>query len=350
VGDGYGGLEHRNSTVLLCKRDDLPYSGRDYSSDAAYQDFLGLCSHEYFHAWVVKRIKPKAFAPYELSRPNHSTLLWLFEGFTSYYDDLHLFRSQRIDLKTYLKRLEKTWNLVLRGVGRHKQSVAQSSFDAWTKYYQMDENTPNSVVSYYAKGSLIALALDLQLRHHTKNKVSLDDVMRHLWQMNSLSGEGIDESDIDGAVLFLTGSNFASTWQRFKADFIHGTKDLPLEQLLTSEGFQVSVKSSNYLDDADVAKQVLGIRTVTVNGWVKVSHVMEDGWARSYGLASGDYLSGIGGERVTPTRLDGLIRQLMRRLSVGEVVLIQVYRHERLLELQAVQLPNLGPAQYQIGI
>jgi predicted metalloprotease with PDZ domain len=350
VGDGYGGLEHRNSTVLLCKRDDLPYSGRDYSSDAAYQDFLGLCSHEYFHAWVVKRIKPKAFAPYELSRPNHSTLLWLFEGFTSYYDDLHLFRSQRIDLKTYLKRLEKTWNLVLRGVGRHKQSVAQSSFDAWTKYYQMDENTPNSVVSYYAKGSLIALALDLQLRHHTKNKVSLDDVMRHLWQMNSLSGEGIDESDIDGAVLFLTGSNFASTWQRFKADFIHGTKDLPLEQLLTSEGFQVSVKSSNYLDDADVAKQVLGIRTVTVNGWVKVSHVMEDGWARSYGLASGDYLSGIGGERVTPTRLDGLIRQLMRRLSVGEVVLIQAYRHERLLELQAVQLPNLGPVQYQIGI
>ena len=350
VGDGYGGLEHRDSTVLLCKRDDLPYRGRDYSSDAAYQDFLGLCSHEYFHAWMVKRVKPKAFAPYDLSRPNHSTLLWLFEGFTSYYDDLHLFRSQRIDLKAYLKRLEKTWNLVLRGVGRHKQSVAQSSFDAWTKYYQMDENTPNSVVSYYAKGSLIALALDLQLRHHTKKKLSLDHVMRHLWQMNSLSGQGIDESDIDGAVLFLAGSTFATKWQRFKADFIHGTKDIPLGQLLTSEGFQVSVKPNTYLEDADVAKQVLGIRTVTVNGWVKVSHVMEDGWACSYGLASGDYLSGIGGERVTPTRLDGLIRQLMRRVSTGEVVSIQVYRHERLLELQAVQLPYLGPAQYQIGI
>ena len=123
-----------------------------------------------------------------------------------------------------------------------------------------------------------------------------------------------------------------------------------LAQLLTSEGFQVSVKPNTYLEDADVAKQVLGVRTVTVNGWVKVSHVMEDGWASSYGLASGDYLSGIGGERVTPTRLDGLIRQLMRRLSVGEVVSIQVYRHERLLELQAVQLLYLGPAQYQIGI
>ena len=349
VGDGYGGLEHRDSTVLLCKRDDLPYRGRDYSADIAYQDFLGLCSHEYFHAWLVKRIKPKAFMPYDLARPNHSTLLWLFEGFTSYYDDLHLLRSRRISLEAYLKRLEKTWNQVMRNVGRHKQTVAQSSFEAWTKYYQMDENTPNAVVSYYAKGSLIALALDLELRHHTKNKVSLDDVMRHLWQMYLLAGEGIDEADVDSAILFLTGSTFGAVWRHFKTDYIHGVKDLPLDKLLTRAGFEVHIKSSPYLDDVEVAKQMLGIRTAAVNGWVKITHVMEDGWARSFGLAAGDFLSDIGSERVTPGRLDGLIRQLMRRLSTGERVVIQVYRHERLLDIQAIQLRSMGSVQYQIG-
>ncbi len=128
--NGYGGLEHRNSTALLCRRDQLPQKDTPLD-EASYREFLGLCSHEYFHAWLVKRIQPKAFQPYELSNRNHTRLLWLFEGFTSYYDDLQLFRSKRINLGAYLKLVSDNWNGVLRGPGRLKQSLADSSFDAW---------------------------------------------------------------------------------------------------------------------------------------------------------------------------------------------------------------------------
>ncbi|WP_347322416.1 M61 family metallopeptidase, partial [Ralstonia pseudosolanacearum] len=178
--DGYGGLEHRASTALICARNDLPVTGRDETTEG-YRTFLGLVSHEYFHTWNVKRIKPAVFVPYALEREVHTPLLWLFEGFTSYYDDLMLVRSGLISEAQYLEMLAKTWNGVLRGSGRLKQSVAESSFDAWTKYYRQDENAPNAIVSYYTKGSLVALALDLTIRTQTGGEHSLDDVMRALW-------------------------------------------------------------------------------------------------------------------------------------------------------------------------
>ncbi len=161
TGDGYGGLEHRASTALMTSRYDLPSLGVEPTE--GYQTFLGLVSHEYFHTWNVKRIKPAAFAPYNLSRENHTRLLWVFEGFTSYYDDLMLLRSGVIGENDYLRLLGKTISAVHRGAGRHKQSVAESSFDAWTRYYKQDENSPNVLVSYYTKGSLIALGLDAVL-------------------------------------------------------------------------------------------------------------------------------------------------------------------------------------------
>ena len=138
-----------------------------------YRTFLGLCSHEYFHAWNVKRIKPAAFVAYNLDRENYTTLLWAFEGFTSYYDDLALLRCGVIKARDWLQLVAKTIDRVLSNPGRRRQTLAQSSFDAWTKYYRPDENTPNAVVSYYAKGALVALALDLTLRLGTENRKSL---------------------------------------------------------------------------------------------------------------------------------------------------------------------------------
>lgn len=328
VGDGYGGLEHRDCTVLLCKRDDLPYPKQSLSSHESYEDFLGLCSHEYFHAWMVKRIKPKVFQPYTLDRSNHTHLLWLFEGFTSYYDDLQLFRSGRIHLSAYLKRIEKSWNSVLKSPGRHKQSVADSSFDAWTKYYQMDENTPNAVVSYYAKGSLIALALDLLIRDQTHHQQSLDDVMRHLWQMHQLTQEGMGEEDFDRAIEFILGKSFEKTWHHFRKNYIDGTKDLPLQALLSKAHITVAAKQTLATEHADASKQVLGIRTSTVNGWVKLSHVLTAGPIQQAGLAAGDMLSSVDGERVTPSRVDQLLIHLMQKLSRGEDVSVEAFRHE----------------------
>ena len=355
VGDGYGGLEHRNSTVLLCKRDDLPYPSQNIQKHDAYEDFLGLCSHEYFHAWMVKRIKPKAFDPYTLDQKNHTRLLWLFEGFTSYYDDLQLFRSQRIDLNKYLKRLEKTWNMVLRNPGRHKQSVSDSSFDAWTKYYQMDENTPNAVVSYYTKGSLIALALDLLIRQHSNNRQSLDDVIRHLWQMWQLTQQGMSENDFDQAINFIIGPSFQKTWKQFKADYIDGTTDLPLFDLLNQGKIKVALKNKKATENAESAKQLLGIRTTVTNGWVKLTHVLDSGLAQIAGLAAGDYLSSIQEERVNPQRLDQLLLLLMLQLSNQEDVIIRGFRHEKEFEVRLSSimakknLSNLSPAQYSLS-
>ena len=333
VGDGYGGLEHRNSTVLLCKRSDLPYPEQNLQKHEAYEDFLGLCSHEYFHSWMVKRVKPKAFDPYVLDQKNHTRLLWLFEGFTSYYDDLQLFRSQRIDLAAYVKRLEKTWNMVLRGPGRHKQSLSESSFDAWTKYYLMDENTPNAVVSYYAKGSLLALALDLKIREHTKQKQSLDDVMRHLWQMYQLTEIGMAEDDFDRAIEFVIGSGFNGVWTQIKRDHIDGVDDFPFETLLPKVGVKVELKKTLATESAEVAKQLLGVRTTVNNGWVRLSHVLDGGIAQQTGLSAGDHLASINGERVTPGRLEELLLSLIQKLARTQAVKVLVYRHDKELAL-----------------
>src|SRR5882757_6863073 len=228
VGEGYGGLEHRASTALLCSRDDLPREGESEVTER-YRTFLGLASHEYFHTWNVKRIKPAAFAPYDLTRENYTSLLWLFEGFTSYYDDLVLVRSGVITPDDYFGLVGKVIGGVLRGSGRQKQSVAESSFDAWVKYYRQDENAPNAIVSYYTKGSLVALAFDLTIRAQTSNRKSLDDVMRLLWQRfgrDFYRGKpaGVEESEIEAIFAEATGAELGALF----ADGVHGTRDLPL--------------------------------------------------------------------------------------------------------------------------
>ncbi|MBM3387247.1 MAG: M61 family metallopeptidase, partial [Betaproteobacteria bacterium] len=166
VDEGYGGLEHRNSTALICARRDLPRLAGcgEPKTGEGYTTLLGLISHEYFHTWNVKQLRPDVFARYDYTRENFTCLLWFFEGFTSYYDDLLLRRAGLIDDATYLKLLGKTIDQVQHSPGRHVQSVAQASFDAWIKYYRQDENTPNATVSYYTKGALVALCLDLTLR------------------------------------------------------------------------------------------------------------------------------------------------------------------------------------------
>jgi predicted metalloprotease with PDZ domain len=337
----------------LCKRDDLPYPGQNLKKHSAYEDFLGLCSHEYFHSWMVKRIKPRAFDPYSLDQKSHTTLLWLFEGFTSYYDDLQLLRSGRIDFSHYLKRIEKTWNMVLRGPGRHKQSLSESSFDAWTKYYQMDENTPNAVVSYYAKGSLLALALDIKIREHTKHQQSLDDVMRHLWEMYQLTETGMAEDDFDRAIEFVISPSFAATWVQMKADYVDGVKDIPLDSILSLVGVKVSLKEALPTEHAETAKQLLGIRTTAQQGWVKLTHVLDGGLAQQAGLAAGDCIASINSERVTPSRLDHLLTQLMQKLYRGQTVKALAYRHEQ--EFDAIFQARSGitscqPKQYTLSV
>jgi len=338
---GYGGLEHADSTALLCNRDHLPQHGLPFNEDG-YREFLGLCSHEYIHAWLVKRIQPKAFQPYNLQGRNHTRLLWLFEGFTSYYDDLQLLRSKRIALQPYLDLVAKNWNMVLRGPGRHKQSVADSSFDAWTKYYQADEHTPNAVVSYYAKGALIALGLDLLIRAQTRQRKSLDNVMQLLWAAHGKTQEGLLEDGFERIVLAAIGPDFKKPWLQFKARYIEGTHDLPLAQWLSAQGILVTEKKMSLLENM---KLQWAMRYSDQNGWVKVTHVLDGGIAQRAGLAPSDLISSINGQRITPSRLDAVFAQL----QTGVTARLRFYRQDCEHESQFVLEPSNPVAQYQLS-
>jgi len=329
ITDGYGGLEHRASTALICKRADLPVVGQEGLNEG-YQTYLGLCSHEYFHSWNVKRIKPASFAPYDLTSENYTELLWLFEGFTSYYDDLILLRSGVIDRNTYFGLLGKTIAGVLRGSGRLKQSVAESSFDAWIKYYRQDENTPNAVVSYYTKGSLVALAFDLTIRAQTQNRKSLDDVMRLLWQRYGRDfyhgkGRGIAEDEVQALFAEATGADL----RKLFAQAVHGTRDLPLAELL--EPFGVTLEA-----DASGTTPSLGAR-VRGGADCALTHVHDGSAAQKAGLSAGDVLVALDGVRVTGGNLDALLS----RYRAGDRVELHVFHRD---VLRAVQL-KLDPAE-----
>ncbi|WP_092279613.1 MULTISPECIES: M61 family metallopeptidase [unclassified Duganella] len=327
VGDGYGGLEHRASTALICNRNDLPTTsnkGKEVSD--GYLQYLGLCSHEYFHTWNVKRIKPAVFAPYNLQVENYSPLLWLFEGFTSYYDDLMLVRAGLIAEPAYFKLLGKTVGSVLRGSGRTKQSVADSSFDAWGKYYRQDENAPNSIVSYYTKGSLIGLALDLSIRAKTGGKKSLDDVMRALWQRYGRdfyhgAGRGVTPAEAEALFDEISGGRFKPFFDKY----IRGTEDLPLAKLLAPFGVK-------YNDERKSAKPSFDANLGRDGNDCKLSAVHENGAAHRAGLSAGDILVAVDGLRVTATNLDNLLS----RYAVGDTIQVMAFRRDELMSFDLV--------------
>jgi len=332
VGDGYGGLEHRASTALICSRADLPVKGQKEMSDG-YRTYLGLCSHEYFHTWNVKRIKPAVFAPYELSKEGYTALLWLFEGFTSYYDDLMLVRSGVIDEAAYLKLVTKTVNGVLRGSGRTKQSVAESSFDAWTKYYRQDENSPNAIVSYYTKGSLVALALDLTIRARTGGKRSLDDAMRLLWQRYGRDfyeggGRGVTESEAETVFDEIAGVKL----KRFFDRHVRGTEDLPLAALLEPLGVA-------WTDERKKDKPALDARTARDGSHTKLANVYENGAAHRAGLSAGDVLVAIDGLRVTANNLEAVLG----RYRVGDAVSVHAFRRDELMHFTVTLTADGAP-------
>jgi predicted metalloprotease with PDZ domain len=315
VDDGYGGLEHRNSTALIASRRDLPRSGETRMGDG-YTTLLGLISHEYFHTWNVKRLRPAEFAHYDYTVENYSQLLWFFEGFTSYYDDLLLRRAGLIDDATYLKLLTKTANQVLQTPGREVQSVAQASFDAWVKYYRQDENTANATVSYYTKGALVALCFDLTLR--VEGHTDLDHVMRALWQR--CKAGPMAEADFMAVLKELGGRAFT----RELAAWVHGTRELPMKELLEQHGVAV-------LEEPAQLQQRLGIRSTETQG-VVLKQVLRGGAAEQAGMAAGDEWLGVeaGGQGWRLAKLDDLLLYAGTHRKVTALVA----RDRRLLRLE----------------
>jgi len=322
VGDGYGGLEHRASTALLTSRNELPWRGMKGTPEA-YQRFLGLCSHEYFHSWNVKRIKPARFTPYELAAESYTRLLWAFEGFTSYYDDLCLVRSGVVAAEAYLKTLGETITRVERGCGRLKQSVAESSFDAWSKFYKQDENAANAIVSYYTKGSLIALSLDLKLRADSGGKFSLDDIMRALWSRYGETGIGVPEVGVFEVVAQIGGEALARWLKRA----VNGTDDLPLARLLKPAGVTLTKTSG--------PRPSLGVRLKSKTGKATLAAVHEGSAAHLAGLSAGDALVAIDSLRVCAETLDGMLD----RKSAGDTLQVHFFRRDELMCVDLVLAP-----------
>lgn len=312
--EGNGGLEHRASSALITHRDNLPYSGMKKIS-SGYMGCLGLCSHEYFHLWNVKRIRPAAFEAHDLARENHTRLLWAFEGFTSYYDDLALVRSGVISITDYLALLEKNISSVLKTPGRTRQSVGQSSFDAWTHYYRQDENSPNAIISYYTKGALIALALDLRLRQESAGACSLDEVMRALWQRYGLTNVGVPEEGVFELVAEIGGDKIAR-WLKKAAE---GTDDLPLEKWLKPFGVR-------YRLEAGSAAPSLGIK-LREGRAARIATAYDGGPAQKAGLSAGDMLMAIDGLRVDGSNLS----KMLERRRAGDRIEIHAFRRDELM-------------------
>ena len=369
LGDAYGGLEHRASTSLVIGRDKLPRAGLlEGEVSDEYIEFLGLVSHEYFHTWNVKRIKPAAFVPYDLTREAYTRQLWVFEGFTSYYDNLMLVRSGLISLDQYLALIGQDVTKVLRGSGRKKQSVAESSFDAWIKYYRQDENSPNALVSYYVKGSLVAMLLDLHLR--TKSKTSLDDVMRELWRRYGMTATGVPENGVLEVSESLSGLDLDD----FFASYIDGTEEIPLTDALMSAGIALHLRPSEGNKDtggkcgkrskstakgakatagktlgrhgesaaadastdgaatdtqeaiADPPTLWLGARW-TASGEARLTHVFDEGPAQSAGLAAGDTVIAWDGLKVSAN----LLQARISRMAPGAQATVHAFRRDELM-------------------
>jgi predicted metalloprotease with PDZ domain len=318
---GYGGLEHRASTALMATRRDLPR--RDQAAgDDGYTNLLGLIGHEYFHAWNVKRLRPSELATIDYTRENTTELLWFFEGFTTYYEDLLLLRAGRVDAAGYLRLLAKAVQSVVASPGRQVQSVAQASFDAWVKYYRPDENSPNATINYYTKGALVALCLDAGLR--ARGKATLDDLMRALWRYSE--GGPITEADILAQVKRLGGAALAQAL----VQWVHGTDELPLTQALQGLGVALNF-------DAPTLAECWGLRvSESALTGVAIKHVLQGGAAQAAGLAPGDELWAVAGWRLR--RLEDARAWLP---LTGPVPLL-VARDQRVLAL-SLQPPLAAP-------
>ncbi len=339
VGKGYGGLEHRASSSLIFSRDDLPKPG-ETGMPAGYQRFLSLCSHEYFHSWNVKRIKPAAFSPYRLDRRNQTRLLWVFEGITSYYQDLLLLRSDLIGVKDYLQRLGQMLTRVYRAPGRSKQSLAEASFDAWDKHYKPDANSINATISYYSKGALAALALDLTLRHLADSPITLDEVMLELWRRYGEAGVGVGEDDFEKLVEELSGQDLAE----FFDAAIRGTEDLPLAELFAGFGVKIGFRAAAGRQDLGGTRShtparsllSLGARIKDRETGIELMQLVDGGAAQAAGLSPGDHMLSLDGIKVTASKL----ADHLARFDEGDTVSITAFRGDELREFSL----TLGPA------
>lgn len=322
---GRGGLEHKSCSALL-----FPRFG--FNSTKGWEDFLTLAAHEYFHLWNVKRIKPRAFVPFDYAKENYTQLLWAFEGVTSYYDTLLVRRAGLMPPSRYLTRLGESLTALEATPGRRTQTLVDASLAAWIKHYRPDENSINSAISYYLKGEVVALLLDLHIRKATADVKSLDDVMRLLWSRYG-DEKGVPEDGVEAAAAEVAGTSLAPFFDRS----LRSTDELDY-RIFSHVGLQVKARIRESGSDKGGSPARVSPSEVKPKGWLgvalkgsaAVAHVLEGSPAMSAGVYSEDELVALDGYRV-----DGLtLLSRCEEKNPGERVRLTLFRRERLMELE----------------
>ncbi|MBU3022950.1 M61 family metallopeptidase [Aestuariibacter sp. A3R04] len=328
---GFGGLEHKHSTALLYPRFDLPLKREGGAKTDQYITFLSLCCHELFHTWHVKRLRPEVMLKPNLAAEVYTRQLWIYEGFTSFYDDVTLARKGLISPEKYLEIVAQNLTRLQVSKGRFKQSVAESSFDAWTKFYKQDASAPNSIVSYYTKGGIIAFGLDLLLRRKSQGKVSLDTLMQQLWRQYGANETGTPDDVIER----VCQQSFGIDVSDYLGRVVYGTEDVPLAEWVGDIGISLHTRPKNSLSDrggqpptAAYQKHPLGAMVKNADTGVTVQVVFEGGAASAAGLQVNDKIIALNGWVVT----DVLLQRLLNQTDASEVELT-IVRDGRVLLL-----------------
>lgn len=329
--NAFGGLEHISSTALMYSRNDLPsFSDSEQMTDG-YRVFLSLCSHEFFHTWHVKRIKPEELFGATLDKEKYTEQLWIYEGFTSYYDDFSLLRCGLTSQSEYLKVVGQNLTRLIRNKGRFKQTITESSYDAWTKFYKQDESAVNNIVSYYNKGAVLAMCLDLLIKSKSDGDYSLDDVMRYLWDQH---GKLKIPTQVD-VVQNIIKTQLNLDLSDFFQSALYSIEELPFKELLEKFGVKCHFQPKENLDDkggvktASVIKIEFGAQIQAREIGIYIIQVTEHTAAYESGLQVGDVLIAIDNWAVSK---ETLMAQL-NYLCIGQTVQLCVLRDKKLKQL-----------------
>lgn len=323
---GAGGLEHKNCCTLN-------YSRLGFRAKDKYNQFMELVAHEFFHLWNVKRIRPKALEVFDYENENYTPSLWFSEGATSYYDLLIPLRAGIYDTKTFLANLGKELTRFLTTPGRLVQPVSESSFDAWIKLYRPDANSGNSQISYYVKGELISLLLDLLIRARHENKRSLDDVMRQMWQQFGKQEIGFTPVQLQQIIESVAGDDLSDFFKRY----VDGTEELPFDEYLEPFGLRLEPEIEEDLPP------YLGITAKSQNGREIIQFVEYSSPAQLAGIDANDELLAINGIRVSAEQLSDRLKDY----QPGNAIAVSIF-HQDQLRTCNVTLDEPRPTRYQV--
>ena len=322
--NSFGGLEHKDACSLI-------YARFGFRAKEKYQRFMQLVAHEFFHLWNVKRIRPKALEKFDYEQENYTTSLWFCEGTTSYYDLQIPLRAGIYDAKTFLENLSKEITQLQLIPGRKVQPLGESSFDAWIKLYRRDANSNNSQISYYLKGEMISLLLDLLIRSRQENQRSLDDVMAIMWQRFGKEEIGFTPQQLQDVIESVAQTDLGEFFNRY----IDGVDELPFDEYLEPFGLRLNV--------VEEAVPYLGLTVKTENNQEMIKFVDATSLAALAGVDAGDELLAIDNLRVTADQLSDRLKDY----QAGDTIKLSIFHQDQLRTLP-VKLVAPQPSRYQI--